>query len=278
MPQKNLDKTWTGKLPPYLEKTNALLHGMHTRWLAKKTRDSYKAKQREFMFEKLAVSTWFKGKQAWYPTSISQRFENDRLSPKLDDNAALLALLEKQMTNRKFRDFGENKSHVRYCTPVKKFNRKDYKEQQFIMIVTTKAIWIFSEKGPDPERLKYKFKYRLDHRAADPVITDGFDNVLILKTPMEEKDKADKGDFIFHVPHLMEVAVKLTRIVGKIAKIDYQSITSNPKVKSPKAVTIVKQADLTHRIRKGKETVPVPIHVKRGNAASQSHIMLYYKS
>ena len=53
--------------------------------------------------------------------------------------------------------------------------------------------------------------------------------VKVLRTPMGEKDKKDTGDIILRAENTMEAIVELAHILGKIAKLDDETIYGRHK-------------------------------------------------
>lgn len=200
LPTTVLDKTWVTNTPPYLEAASEALRKLHRTWLARKYRLAVTKQDEARMKEKLFASGLLRDKRMSYPFSISQRFASDRLSPSLSQHP-LKPAFDKILIK-------VGPERVVYATPVTKYNRKDYKPQMFVMILTNKAVYILEEK-------KFKLKSRIPYgELADVTISAGYDNMMILGTTMEEKK--DKGDFVLEVPHLIEAAVRFSKLRGNV--------------------------------------------------------------
>ena len=182
------------------------------------------------------------------------------------------------MLTQTWRALSDRSFQVRYSLPVVHFRHTDYKPVQCVVLVALKATWIFtktvSKKGDKPP--KYKFLHRIGHKELQGVVLSDTDaNLVVFKTALEEKDKKDKGDFVFQTPDcVVEMATKMTRVIGRVDQIDYNSLFGRTKKYNPPRwqVTVApagQPAMLQHSIR--HKTQPVrPIHLQPGRVQSSA--------
>lgn len=177
------------------------------------------------MREKLKTSEKMQGIKASYPLSIQRPFKTDRLDPHLDSHP-MKAQLQKVFTK-----FGGDS--VRYIAPVTKFNRKDYKPNEWIIVISPSAVYLL-------EAAKFKLKMRLSfHELKRWVISKGFDNMLILETEMAHKK--DKGDYILSVPDIIEMSMKFSAVSNKKIHIENQLVHHLKKKKNIEEFSITLQ-------------------------------------
>jgi len=240
LPLNVMDKSWISGGPDYVQESSQLLRKLHQRMMVRQYVRSLTKKKDVAMREKLHASQMFRDKKASYPNSIAPWFQIVQLKDgaKLEDHPV------QAIINAKCEE--ENGTRLKYVTDIQKFDRTSYKPRDYIMFVTSKSLNIV-------EPLKKKYKYTVELKDLVRIlVSDGQDNMMILKTPNE--DKKDKGDFVIHVTNSIEACTKIDLALQVLGAKAANKIQIVPK--------------LGHHRKGKKEEDPTPLVLSAGNELS----------
>ncbi|XP_045772593.1 unconventional myosin IC isoform X2 [Maniola jurtina] len=219
LPTKLLDMSWP-PCPATCQEASRELHRLHRLHLARKYRLALTpANKKQFELKVLAEKI-FKGKKNSYPSSIRERFVNDRLS---EDHRVL------RNTFMASPSWPTGEELIYSCEAVK-YDRRGYKPRERALLASDKALYVL-----DAAKSKtYKLKHRLPLDVLRVVVTNETDGLVLIKIPQELKK--DKGDLIISVSHVIEALTIVT---------DY--------TKKPEIIEIVDTGSIVHNLVNGKQ-------------------------
>ncbi|XP_077299658.1 unconventional myosin 61F isoform X2 [Arctopsyche grandis] len=229
LPKHVLDKSWP-PCPFACKEASEHLHRMHCNHIARKYRLALDPKKKKQLEMKVMAESLFKGKKKSYQKSLGPWFQNERVS------SIQLPLIQGFTGSSMPKD-----ETLQYSTEVIKYDRKQYKPRDRVLLVTNKAMYLLDGKK------EFKLKHRLPLDVLEHVVTNETDGLLMVKIPPALKK--DKGDLILSVPHLIEAVIKILDITKKTS-----------------SLSIVDTGSITHSLVNGKQVGL--IEVKTGNPAS----------
>nr|XP_022903060.1 myosin-IB isoform X1 [Onthophagus taurus] len=209
LPTNILKRTWP-PCPHSCREASAHLEKYYASHMSRVYRKKLTPERKLAFEQKILAEKLFKGKKANYPESLPHWFVTNRLSA--PDISIDTILDEKQ----------------RYCSPVIKYDRRGFKERDRIMVVTNNSFCLID---PKPKQLKMKHKFPLDK--LEFIISPELNSFVLVKIPDEMK-KADKGDLILKVPHLIEALTLTVDITKKPEKIIFAKTDTIEYVKPGK--------------------------------------------
>ncbi|KAM4809159.1 unconventional myosin-Ih [Rhinophrynus dorsalis] len=189
VPKNVLDKNWLTP-PSAMEKASALLHKLCIRNLVRKYCRTITPQKTDQLQQKTVAGEIFRGKKQGYQQSVSQPFEETRLSEQ-DINPKVLQLM--------------NYDKVKYGVAVIKYDRHGFKSRTRHLLMTQSALYVTEQA---------KIKQKIDYSGLKGIyvssLSDGF---LILQVSPE--DNKQKGDAILQCDHIFEVVTKLCMLASK---------------------------------------------------------------
>lgn len=213
LPQNVLDKSWFTP-PAQVKDTSDLLHALHTRLMVRKYIKSLSPERKEQLTMKLEASEVFNGKKACYADSVPKPFMSNRL----DSN-------EESMKKSVF-DPSIAGEETKYCITVTKYDRHGYKPRSRILVVTNEAIYL-------AEPTNFKIKEKVIHTELKGISVSSLnDNIFILHTSCEQKDK---GDWILTSSYVIETVTNIFMTTNTTDKLH------------------IEQSSITHSLPKDKE-------------------------
>eukprot|EP00049_Salpingoeca_infusionum_P008326 m.135627 g.135627 ORF g.135627 m.135627 type:complete len:1321 (+) comp13981_c0_seq1:61-4023(+) len=252
LPKVLLDSSWAPEVPAFFKPTSDYLRQLHKRQQAKLYRMAIDARPRLKMqlVAKLPASEVFRGKKALYPSSVPKWFVDDRLDPSL----------EKQ---EKYGNFHQQLSkfpqdtRILYSIKVHKFDRKSYKQREYVLVVTNRAIFILYPKT-------FKINTRLDFLWLTGIsVSDSYDGVFVLH--VSDEAEGFKGDWIFMTPHVIEVVMKIALAARKVESIKVRDSISFQRKNSTIGEIVFRLAQESmafknrgNQLEVHSEEVPVP--------------------
>ncbi|XP_075977986.1 unconventional myosin 61F isoform X2 [Anticarsia gemmatalis] len=219
LPTKVLDLSWP-PCPATCQEASLELHRLHRAHLARKYRLALTPKDKKQFELKVLAEKMFKGKKNSYPSSIPERFQEDRLTS------------EHQVLRNTFMaspSWPTGEQLIYSCEAVK-YDRRGYKPRERALLASDKALYVLDASN----RKTYKLKHRLPLDKLRVVVTNESDTLVLIKIPQELKK--DKGDLIISVSHLIEALTIVT---------DYS--------KKPELIEIVDTRTIAHNLVNGKQ-------------------------
>ncbi|XP_049873602.1 unconventional myosin IC isoform X2 [Pectinophora gossypiella] len=219
LPKKLLDLSWP-PCPATCQEASKELHRLHRAHLARKYRLALSPADKKQFELKILAETMFKTKKNSYPSSVGDRFMEDRLTA------------EHQVLRNTFMAspaWPSGEQLIYSCEAVK-YDRRGYKPRARSLLASDKALYVLDAAG----RKTYKLKHRLPFDKLRVVVTNESDSLILIKIPQELKK--DKGDLIISVSHLIEALSIVT---------DY--------TKKPEIVEIVDTRTIAHNLVNGKQ-------------------------
>lgn len=184
LPRNVLDHSWIS-CPAHCAEASLLLRNMARTHLSRVYRLALSAdKKKQFQLKVLAENV-FKNKKKNYPNSITEWFDNDRVSS--DQKTAL----------KTFEDSNVQES-ILYRTNAIKYDRRGYKPRERFLIISANAVYIIDGKT-------FKQKHRLPLEKLSFCVSNENDNILVVRIP--ESLENDKGDLIVAVPQIIECCI-----------------------------------------------------------------------
>ncbi|CAG4982812.1 unnamed protein product [Colias eurytheme] len=187
---------------------------------ARKYRLALSAADKKQFELKVLAEKMFKGHKNSYPSSVAERFVEDRLS------AEHRVLRDTFMASPSW-PTGEQ---LIYSCEAVKYDRRGYKPRERALLASDKALYVLDASG----RKTYKLKHRLPLDKLRVVVTNETDGLILIKIPQELKK--DKGDLIISVSHVIEALTIVT---------DY--------TKKPELIEIVDTRTIAHNLVNGKQ-------------------------
>ncbi|XP_063795200.1 unconventional myosin-Ih [Pseudophryne corroboree] len=201
VPKNVLDKSWlTPPLP--MTKTSDLLHKLCIRNLVRKYCRTITPQRTQQLQQKVLTSELFRGKKEGYQQSISQPFEETRLS-------------EQDISPKTMQVMNHDK--IKYGITAIKYDRHGFKARPRQLFLTQSALYVTEQV-----KVKQKIDYSSLKEISVSNLSDGF---LIIHVSPE--DNKQKGDAILQCDHIFEVVTKLCMLSSKqeAVKIGQGSIT-----------------------------------------------------
>ncbi|XP_075067015.1 unconventional myosin-Ih [Mixophyes fleayi] len=189
VPKTILDKSWLTP-PSAMTKTSDLLHKICIRNLVRKYCRTITPQRTEQLQQKVLTSELFRGKKEGYQQSISQPFEETRLS--------------EQDISPKTRQV-MNHDKIKYGIAAIKYDRHGFKARPRQLLLTQSALYLTEQP-----KIKEKIDYSSLKEISVSNLSDGF---LIIHVSPE--DKKQKGDAILQCDHIFEVVTKLCMLASK---------------------------------------------------------------
>ncbi|XP_072949566.1 unconventional myosin IC isoform X2 [Epargyreus clarus] len=219
LPTKVLDLTWP-PCPATCQEASRELHRLHRAHLSRKYRLALSPQDKKQFELKVLAEKMFKGKKNSYPSSIAERFLEDRLTS------------EHQVLRNTFMaspSWPTGEQLIYSCEAVK-YDRRGYKPRERALLASDRALYVLDAAA----RKTYKLKHRLPLDKLRVVVTNETDSLVLIKIPQELKK--DKGDLIISVTHLIEALTIVT---------DYS--------KKPDIIEIVDTRTIAHNLVNGKQ-------------------------
>ncbi|MEE6508195.1 hypothetical protein FKM82_019787 [Ascaphus truei] len=189
VPKHVLDKSWLTP-PAAMKKTSTLLHQLCIKNLVRKYCRTITPQRTEQLQQKTVASEVFRGKKEGYPQSISQLFEDSRLSEQ-DINPKVLQLM--------------NHDRIKYGAAVIKYDRHGFKPRPRQLLMTQSALYVTEQA---------KIKQKIDYTGLKGIsVSNLSDGVLIIHVSPE--DNKQKGDAILQCDHIFEAVTKLCMLASK---------------------------------------------------------------
>ncbi|XP_056384833.1 unconventional myosin-Ih [Hyla sarda] len=189
VPKNVLDKTWL-QPPSPMTKTSELLHKLCIKNLVRKYCRSITPQRTEQMRQKVVASELFQGKKEGYEQSISQPFEESRLTEQdISPKVHQLMLYDK----------------MKYGIPVVKYDRNGYKARPRNLVLTQTTLYLTEQV-----KIKQKIEYTNLKEISVSNLSDGF--IVIHLSP---EDNKQKGDLILQCDHIFELVTKLCMLASK---------------------------------------------------------------
>ncbi|XP_050350768.1 unconventional myosin IC isoform X2 [Nymphalis io] len=219
LPSKLLDMSWP-TCPATCQQASRELQHLHRRHLARKYRLALSPTDKKQFELKVLAEKMFKGKKNSYPSSIRERFVDDRLS---EDQRVL------RNTFMASPSWPAGEKLIYSCEAVK-YDRRGYKPRARALLASDAALYVLDAAS----RKTYKLKHRLPLDKLRVVVTNETDELVLIKIPQELKK--DKGDLIISVSHIIEALTIVT---------DY--------TKKPELIEIVDTRTIAHNLVNGKQ-------------------------
>ncbi|KAL4707231.1 hypothetical protein ACJJTC_008218 [Scirpophaga incertulas] len=216
LPRGLLDLTWP-TCPATCQQASAELHRLHRAHLSRKYRLALSPDDKKQFDLKVLAEKMFKGKKKSYPSSVGERFRNERL----DDEHRVLR--DSFMASPHW-PAGER---LIYSCEAVKYDRRGYKARARSLLASDRALYVLDACG----RKTYRLKHRLPLDRLRVVVSNASDALVLVKIPPELKDK---GDLIISVTHLIEALTIVT---------DY--------TKKPELIEIVDTGNIAHERMNG---------------------------
>lgn len=219
LPTKILDLSWP-ICPATCQEASQELHRLHRAHLSRKYRLALSPKEKKQFELKLLAERMFKGKKNSYPSSVRERFQEDRLNS------------EHQVLRNTFMaspSWPTGEQLIYSCEAVK-YDRRGYKPRERALLASDKALYVLDSSN----RKMFKLKHRLPLDKLRVVVTNETDTLVLIKIPQELKK--DKGDLIISVPQVIEALTIVT---------DYS--------KKPELIEIVDTRTIAHNLVNGKQ-------------------------
>lgn len=177
---------------PFLKETSLYLHHLHKLHAALVYRKKLTPERLELMREKILASDLFLDKKENYAISVAMPFQLDRIynSPYL----TCLPEARQEQINQFQLVANPEDENIKYKNIVEKYNRRGYKQQTRIIVITDKQIY-----GYDLVTLQLRDQINLKHITSVSVTkySDGF---IIIHVAKPDKDLGYvKGDLIVRV-------------------------------------------------------------------------------
>ncbi|XP_053325125.1 unconventional myosin-Ih [Spea bombifrons] len=189
VPKNVLDKNWLTP-PKAMRKTSDLLHKLCIRNLVRKYCRTITPQRTEQLQQKALASNVFRGKKDGYQQSVSQPFEETRLSEQ-EINPKVLQLM--------------HYDKVKYGTAAIKYDRHGFKARPRHLLMTQSALYVTEQA---------KIKQKIDFSAIKGIaVSNQSDGMLIIQVSPE--DNKQKGDVILQCEHIFEVVIKLCMLASK---------------------------------------------------------------
>ncbi|KAM4708233.1 unconventional myosin-Ih [Discoglossus pictus] len=189
VPKNVLDKNWLTP-PEAMKKTSELLHKLCIRNLVRKYCRTINPQRTDQLQQKTVTSEIFRGKKDGYQQSISQPFEETRLSEQ-DINPKVLQLMKYDK--------------VKYGAAVIKYDRHGFKPRPRHLLMTQSALYVTEQA-----KIKHKIEFSSIKGISVSNLSDGF---LIIH--MSQEDNKQKGDAILQCEHIFEAVTKLCMLASK---------------------------------------------------------------
>ncbi|OCU01675.1 hypothetical protein XELAEV_18007469mg [Xenopus laevis] len=189
VPRNVLDKRWLTP-PVAMEKTSELLHKLCIRNLVRKYCRTITPQRTNQLQQKVVTSQIFKGKKEGYKQSLSQPFEETRLSEQ-DINPKVLQLM--------------NYDRIKYGIAAVKYDRHGFKARPRQLLLTQSAVYVTEQA-----KIKQKIEYSGLKGISVSNLSDGF---LIIHVSTE--DNKQKGDAILQCDYIFEAVTKLCMLASK---------------------------------------------------------------
>ncbi|KAM4049141.1 unconventional myosin-Ih [Anomaloglossus baeobatrachus] len=189
VPKNVLDKTWL-QPPNAMTKTSELLHKICMRNLVRKYCRSITPQRTEQMRLKVVASDLFQGKKEGYAQSISEPFEESRLTDQdISPKVHQLMLYDK----------------MKYGIAVIKYDRNGFKPRPRSLVLTQTTLYVTEQV-----KIKQKIEYTNVKEISVSNLSDGF---LVIHVSPE--DNKQKGDVVLQCDHIFEVVTKLSMLAAK---------------------------------------------------------------
>ncbi|KAG9487068.1 unconventional myosin-Ih [Eleutherodactylus coqui] len=234
VPKSVVDKTWL-QPPIAMTKTSELLHKLCMKNLVRKYCRSITPQKTEQMRQKVVANELFKGKKEGYEQSISQPFEDSRLTEQdISPKVHQLMLYDK----------------MKYGIAVMKYDRNGFKPRPRNLVLTQTTLYIIEQL-----KIKQKIDYTNLKEISVSHLSDGF---LVIHVASEENKQ--KGDVILQCDHIFEAATKLCMLASKqdIFKICKQGIKYHFQSKSGFIDFTTAADSQVYKAKNGHLTVATP--------------------
>ncbi|XP_055080387.1 unconventional myosin-Ih isoform X2 [Periophthalmus magnuspinnatus] len=190
LPKTVLDKTTWYSPPPVCSETSEMLKKLHYRLLVRKYVRGITPQRKAQLQLKFVASTLFKGKKESYPQSVAQPFVDTRINEQ-DINPRVIQMIRNE--------------HIKYSTPVIKYDRNGFKPRPRQLILTQTAAYVVEDA-----KIKQRVLYTSLKGISVSSLTDA---IVVFHITCE--DPKQKGDLVMQCDYLFEFLTKLNVIANK---------------------------------------------------------------
>ncbi|XP_022660501.1 unconventional myosin-Ic-A-like isoform X1 [Varroa destructor] len=194
LPESVMDKSWP-EAPSLCKEASQILQALHRRILVRNYFLNMSSERKEQLRWKLEASELFKGKKSSYSNGVEVPFVTSHLPSSLKQQLELFQ-----------NEYLENSDVISYSLPVTKYDRHGYRERRWVLILTTKCIYLVDAKN-------FKIKHTLHLKALPDAcinVSSRSDGLVVLQDRGANIDLKKQGDLILDLGGFLIECLSLT--------------------------------------------------------------------